>query len=81
MRRLMNVRILILSALFFSSAVAPAALEDEEFAQIHRQLRPASEGWSSIPWRTSLVQACVQAVREKKPLFMVSRSGHPLGCV
>ena len=41
----------------------------------------ADEGWSSIPWKTSLAQACVQAAREKKPLLMVCRAGHPLGCV
>ena len=57
-------------------------LSAEEFARLHEVLRPPSgEGWTSIAWKTSLVQACVQAAREKRPLFMVVRSGQPLGCV
>jgi hypothetical protein len=70
--------ILLLHGLF-----TPASgLDEAEFARLHRQLKPTAEkGWSSIAWKTSLVQACVQAVREKKPLFMVVRAGHPLGCV
>lgn len=57
-------------------------LDVGEFERLHVGLRPpAEEGWSSIRWKTSLAQACVQAAREKKPLFMVVRSGHPLGCV
>ena len=60
----------------------PQELDQKEFARLHKQLQPPpEEGWSSIPWKTSLVQACVQAAREKKPLFMVCRAGHPLGCV
>ena len=57
-------------------------LDEARFAQLHDRLRPpVEEGWSSIPWKTSLTQACVQAAREKRPLFMVCRAGHPLGCV
>jgi len=64
--------------------LAPTAqgVSEAEFAKLHKELQPPpEEGWSSIPWKTSLVQACVQAAREKKPLFMVCRAGHPLGCV
>jgi hypothetical protein len=58
------------------------AIDKTEFAKLHQELQPPpEEGWSSIPWKTSLVQACVQAARQKKPLFMVCRAGHPLGCV
>jgi hypothetical protein len=57
-------------------------LNETRFARLHQQLQPpAEEGWSSIPWKTSLVQACVEAARQKKPVFMVCRAGHPLGCV
>jgi hypothetical protein len=73
---------LVLFTLLLSPIAQASALDETEFARLHKQLRPPSEkGWSSIPWKTSLVQACVQAAREKKPLFMVVRSGHPLGCV
>ncbi len=59
-----------------------SGLEAREFERLHARLQPpAEDGWSSIEWKTSLAQACVQAARKKKPLFMVVRSGHPLGCV
>ena len=68
--------------LLLQGAAEKPALSPEEFAQLHQRLRPpADEGWTSIAWKTSLVQACVEAARKKKPLFMVVRSGHPLGCV
>ena len=70
--------ILLLNA----SVAQQSGLNEAEFAKLHRQLcPPGEEGWSSIPWKTSLVQASVVAAREKKPLFMVVRAGHPLGCV
>ncbi len=73
---------LTLILLLHAPVVQQSDLNETEFAKLHQQLRPpAKEGWSSIPWKTSLVQACVQAAREKKPLFMVVRAGHPLGCV
>lgn len=72
----------IVILLLHASFTQPSGLDKAEFTRLHQQLRPpAEEGWSSIPWKTSLVQACVQAAREKKPLFMVVRAGHPLGCV
>ncbi|MFT7643994.1 MAG: hypothetical protein ACI9G1_005760 [Pirellulaceae bacterium] len=75
-------RTILLTLLLLSPAAQLFALDEAEFARLHKQLQPsAEEGWSSIPWKTSLVQACVQAAREKKPLFMVCRAGHPLGCV
>ena len=76
------MRTFILSLLLLVPVAQASALDEAEFALLHKQLQPPhEEGWSSIPWKTSLVQACVQAAREKKPLFMVCRAGHPLGCV
>ncbi len=74
---------LIVLTLLSQSAIGQTTrLDDKEFERVHARLRPPKEeGWSSIAWKTSLAQACVQAAREKKPLFMVVRSGHPLGCV
>jgi hypothetical protein len=77
-------RVTLLTGLVFalSASSQTSGFDETEFVQLHKQLAPTTdEGWSSIPWKTSLVQACVQAVREKKPLFMVCRAGHPLGCV
>ena len=72
----------LISLLLLVPVAETSALDEAEFARLHKQLRPQpEEGWSSISWKTSLVQACVQAAREKKPIFMVCRAGHPLGCV
>lgn len=58
------------------------SITDAEFRKLHRDLQPPEgELWTSLPWKTSLVAGCLQAAKEKKPLFMVVRSGHPLGCV
>jgi hypothetical protein len=76
------MKMILLTLLLHGPIAQTAALDQTEFATLHKQLQPpAEEGWSSIPWKTSLIQACVQAAREKKPLFMVCRAGHPLGCV
>jgi hypothetical protein len=53
-----------------------------EFKKLHRELQPPSdEPWRTIPWKMSIADACRLAVKEKKPLVMRVRSGHPLGCV
>ena len=76
------MNVIALTLLLYGPIAQTAELDEAEFARLHRQLRPpAEEGWSSIPWKTSLISACVKAARDKKPLFMVVRSGHPLGCV
>jgi hypothetical protein len=56
-------------------------LTPEEFQKLHAQLKPRrDELWRSIPWKTSLLEARDLAVRERKPLFMWSMNGSPLGC-
>jgi hypothetical protein len=58
------------------------ALTQAEFEKLHKELQPPKdEAWRSIPWKTSIVDACKLAAQEKKPLVMRVRSGHPLGCV
>jgi hypothetical protein len=53
----------------------------DEFRSIHEKLKPpTSEVWRSIPWKVSLVEAQQQAAKEKKPLFIWSMDGNPLGC-
>jgi hypothetical protein len=55
---------------------------DAEFQKLHKQLQPpAEELWRTIPWKTSILEARALAAKEKKPLVMRVRSGHPLGCV
>ena len=53
-----------------------------EFNKLHRELQPPrDEPWRTIPWKMSITDACLLAAKEKKPLMMRVRSGHPLGCV
>ena len=57
------------------------ALTAEEFRSLHERLKPpAAEVWRSIPWKVSLVEAQNAAAREKKPIFIWSMDGNPLGC-
>lgn len=53
-----------------------------EFEKLHKQLAPPrDEAWQNIPWKLSILDAQAVAAKEKKPIFMLVRSGHPLGCV
>ena len=64
------------------SAEKQSGLSVEEFERLHEALQPShDDAWRSLPWHTSILEAVVLAAREKKPLYMLVRSGHPLGCV
>jgi len=52
-----------------------------EFEKLHKELTAAKEPWQTIPWQLSLLDARRLAVKDKKPIYMLCRSGHPLGCV
>jgi hypothetical protein len=56
-------------------------LSTAEFEKLHKELQSPREPWQAIPWKLSLLEARAQAVKEKKPVYMLCRSGHPLGCV
>lgn len=59
----------------------PDGLTDEEFQKLHQELRPSKDDvWRTIPWRISLADAQAVALQERKPLFMWSMDGHPMGC-
>lgn len=38
------------------------------------------EKWLSIPWRTDLNQARLDAQKDSKPIFLWIMNGHPMGC-
>jgi hypothetical protein len=38
------------------------------------------ETWLSVPWRTNLMAARVEAQTAKKPMFLWVMNGHPMGC-
>lgn len=60
---------------------APAAWTAEA-DRLHRELQPGTpERWQELPWQLSLLAARERALEEGKPVYMLVRSGHPLGCV
>jgi hypothetical protein len=73
-----------LAAVQWCSAPTRALAEGltaDTFDKLHRELTSVKEPWQTLPWQLSLVGACKQAARENKPVYMLCRSGHPLGCV
>ena len=56
-------------------------LTDAQFRELHAKLvPPADEKWQTIPWRIDLPGARDEAAAAKKPVFLWSMNGHPLGC-
>jgi hypothetical protein len=63
------------------AALLLQGLGDAEFKELHDKLKPpGGEVWRQIPWTISLVEAQNTAAREKKPIFIWSMDGNPLGC-
>jgi hypothetical protein len=59
----------------------PGGLTLEEFQKLHQELRPSKDDvWRTIPWKISLAEAQALALQERKPIFMWSMDGHPMGC-
>lgn len=52
-----------------------------QFDILHRELASATEPWQTLPWELSLIEARSRAAKEKLPIYMLCRSGHPLACV
>ena len=68
----------VLLALFLGSG---DGITLDEFRKLHERLKPpATELWRAIPWKVSLVEAQNLAAKERKPLFIWSMDGNPLGC-
>jgi hypothetical protein len=73
-----------LAAALWSATPLPSGaggIDNVEFDKLHKELSSAKEPWQNLPWQLSLVQACSEAAKENKPVYMLCRSGHPLGCV
>lgn len=75
----------VLGIVFAGAAAGRLAgepLTPTRFEELHRALQPpAGEAWRTLPWHTSILEARAVAARERKPVYMLVRSGHPLGCV
>ena len=71
-----------LAAALVSAPGAAGPPTEAEFDKLHQFLRlPPDEPWRTIPWETEIADACARAAKEKKPVALRVRSGHPLGCV
>jgi len=80
--------VLTASGAWLAGLAAPAStraaegLLSAEFEKLRKELQPPTdELWRTIPWKMEIVEACNQGAKEKKPLVLRVRSGHPLGCV
>lgn len=72
----------LLPVILLVQAVGGDGITPEEFRKLHESLRPkAPEAWQTIPWKTDLLEARALAVQSRRPLFLWSMNGHPLGCV
>jgi len=66
------------TALFALLLSLQDGLSKEEFEKLHRELQPPKDGFWSIPWKFSLMEARELAVRENKPLYVLAPVGHPM---
>jgi len=57
----------------------PAGISEEEYQKIRSDVRLKSRGWASLPWRATVTDARMAALREKKPIFMMVDTGNPIG--
>ena len=56
-------------------------LDAQQLAALHASIVPRDEeAWQTIPWQIDLLAARESAANSKKPLFIWSMNGHPLGC-
>jgi ferric-dicitrate binding protein FerR (iron transport regulator) len=60
---------------------APKDLLQLDYAALRSLVAFKSETWANLPWFVSLHDAREAAAKEKKPIFMVTAHGHPLGYV
>ena len=70
MRKNTTLVIALCTTLVANLATAAPGLDESGFKKLHAQLAPPSdEGWRGL------------AATQKKPVYMLVRSGNPLGCV
>ena len=71
----------MLALLLATLLSAPQGLSADDCKKLHDSLKPpTAELWRDIPWKVSLVEGQNLAAKEKKPLFIWSMDGNPLGC-
>lgn len=64
-----------------ASKVTPPSIDEARFHELRELLRPdANAPWRSVAWRIDLLAAQREAAAARKPLFLWTMDGHPLGC-
>ena len=58
---------------------AQEKLGEQRFKELMESIVPA-ENVSPIDWQPDLLEAQKMALEQKKPMFIWSMDGHPLGC-
>lgn len=82
MRKNTTLVMALCATLIANRATAAPGLDESGFNKLHAQLAPpADEAWRKLPWQDSVLQAAALAATQKKPVYMLVRSGNPLGCV
>jgi hypothetical protein len=80
-----HVKLRFVVAFLAVAATVPLALAEGlsqvEFEKLHADLSPERAAWEAVPWKLSITEASALAAKERKPVYMLVRSGHPLGCV
>ena len=63
------------------SKVTPPQISEARFGELMELLTPDADApWRSIAWRIDLLAAQREAAAARKPLFLWTMDGHPLGC-
>jgi len=66
---------------FLALLSAPGPITQSEFDSLRKDLTPSeAEAWQLVPWKVDLLAARDEARESKRPIFLWSMNGHPLGC-
>jgi len=65
-----------------AAAGPPAELNDQTYAQWRDHIRPKVKEtcFCTVPWRTTLWDAVIDAQQDDKPILLWAMNGHPLAC-
>jgi hypothetical protein len=76
------LRSLLGTLVLAAAAVPPPELSDQTYATWRDRIRPtaAERCFETVPWRTALWDAVVEAQSRDKPILLWAMNGHPLAC-
>ena len=76
------LRSLLGTLVLAAAATPPPELNDQTYAQWRDHIRPKSKEkcFETVPWRTTLWDAVMEAQKVDKPILLWAMNGHPLAC-